>query len=141
MTRPAACSAFGKPRRHETGGKDRRVPPAPESRSPPQWGAGHPSIGCGHHHDPRHHASVLVLEDVAVIDELAELRERDVEDLRGRCAMTAAPLRDGADAVLVGEDLIRNGGSFRTPASDRNRSTTARFQTITASCMPLFEFM
>jgi hypothetical protein len=55
--------------------------------------------------------------------------------------MTAAPLRDGADAVLVGEDLIRNGGSFRIPASDRNRSTTARFQPITASCTPLFEFM
>src|SRR5258707_12051669 len=59
------------------------------------------SVGRRHHDDPRHHAPVLVLEDVAVIDEFPELRERDVEDLRRRRALVCAPLRDSADPVLV----------------------------------------
>src|SRR5262249_24543197 len=42
------------------------------------------SLWSGHHLDTRHHAPVLVPEDVAVIDELAELRELDVEHLRIR---------------------------------------------------------
>ena len=39
-------------------------------------------MGRRHHLDLRHHASVLVFENVAVIDELAELRERNVHDDR-----------------------------------------------------------
>ena len=45
-----------------------------------------------------------------MVDEFPELRERDVEDLRGLLAMAAAPLRDGADAVLVVGDPSRDGG-------------------------------
>ena len=30
----------------------------------------------------RHHSSILVLQDVAVVDELAELRERDAQEFR-----------------------------------------------------------
>src|SRR6266849_5117359 len=41
------------------------------------------------------------------------LGERDVEDLRVGLAMAAAPLLDGADAVLVVEDLIRDAGIGR----------------------------
>src|SRR5882672_6462840 len=74
------------------------------------------SVGRRHDDDPRHHAPVLVLEDVAVVDEFPELGERDVEDLRGRLAMAAAPLRDGADAVLVVQDLIRDAGIRRRHA-------------------------
>jgi hypothetical protein len=54
-----------------------------------------------------------VFEDVAVVDEFAEFGERDVEDLGGRDTMAAAPLRDGADAVLVIGDLICDGGIGR----------------------------
>src|SRR5215467_5316815 len=64
----------------------------------------------GHHLDPRHHAPVLVLEDMAVVDKFPELRERDVEDLSGRLTTTTAPLSDGADIVLVVGDIIRDSG-------------------------------
>src|SRR5258708_2602896 len=67
------------------------------------------SIGRRHDHDPRHHTSVLVLEDVAVIDELAQLGERDLLDDRRRGASAVAPLGNGANAVLVVADLIRDG--------------------------------
>ena len=43
-----------------------------------------------------------------MVDEFPELRERDVEGRRGRYAMAAAPLRDGADAVLVVRYLVRD---------------------------------
>src|SRR5262245_40982457 len=62
-----------------------------------------------HHLDPSHHAPILMLADVTVVDELAELRERDAQHDRRRLAMAAAPLRNGADAVLVVVDLIRDG--------------------------------
>src|SRR5580693_10400545 len=68
------------------------------------------SIGGRHHLDPRHHATVLVLEDVAVVDEFSKLGERDVENLRVRVAMAVAPLRYRADAVLVVEDLVLDAG-------------------------------
>ena len=38
-----------------------------------------------------------MFENVAVIDKLAELRERDIEDDRGRGTLAAAPLIDGAN--------------------------------------------
>jgi hypothetical protein len=41
-----------------------------------------------------------------MVDELADLRERYVENARRRLAMAAAPLRNGADAVLIVEDPI-----------------------------------
>src|SRR5262249_37190099 len=66
------------------------------------------SVGRRHALDSRHHAPVLVLQDVAVVDEFAELREWDVEHDRWRLATAAAPLRDRADAVLVVVDLIRD---------------------------------
>src|SRR5262249_29300293 len=63
------------------------------------------SLWSGHHLDTRHHAPVLVLEDVAVIDELTELRELDVEHLRVRRAPAFAPVVDGANPVLIVVDL------------------------------------
>ena len=50
-----------------------------------------------------------MFEDVAVVDEFPELGERDVEGCRGRHAMAGAPLRDGADAVLVIRYMVRDG--------------------------------
>src|SRR5215510_5793140 len=66
-------------------------------------------VGRWHNHDPGHHAPVLVLEDVAVIDELAELAERYLLNDRGRDAMALAPLRRQADAVLIVVDLVGDG--------------------------------
>ena len=51
-----------------------------------------------------------MFENVTVIDKLAELRERDVEDDWGRDTLASAPLLDGADAVLGLHDLVRNSG-------------------------------
>lgn len=61
-------------------------------------------------HDPnlRHHAPVLMFENMAVIDEIAELAERNVEHDRRRGAVAAPPLLDGADAALVVHHLIAN---------------------------------
>ncbi len=49
----------------------------------------------------RHHATVLVGEDMAVVDELAELRERVLNEERRRSTVAAAPLRNRAIAVLI----------------------------------------
>jgi len=67
------------------------------------------SIGVRHHVDLRHHVSILVLEDIAVVDELAEFGEGDIHHDRRRSTLPAAPLVDGADAVLIVEDVVRDG--------------------------------
>ena len=54
--------------------------------------------------DLRHHAPVLVFEDMAMVDEFAELSERDVEHHRRRGAVPIVPLVDGANPVLWAVD-------------------------------------
>ena len=46
-----------------------------------------------------------MLEDVTVVDELADLRERNIDDHRLRRALAAPPLLDAADAALGVHDL------------------------------------
>lgn len=50
--------------------------------------------------DLGHHATVLVLEDMAVKDKIANLRKRYIEHDRCRCALTRTPLIDCASAIL-----------------------------------------
>ena len=47
------------------------------------------------HADAGHHPAVLVFEDVAVVDEVARDRERDVDHLRVGLAGARVPGRDG----------------------------------------------
>jgi hypothetical protein len=59
-----------------------------------------------HHSDLSHHARILVSEDVAVVDELAELGERNVYDDGRRGTLAIAPLIDRADSVLLLHDTL-----------------------------------
>ena len=55
-----------------------------------------------------------------MINELAELRERDIDDDRRRSALAVAPLIDGADAVLAVIDVrdVRCGYTKRQVVLD-----------------------
>src|SRR3981081_4371726 len=59
-----------------------------------------PADGRRHHLDLRHHAPVLMLENMAMVDELSELGERNIDHQRLRGALPIAPLVDGANPVL-----------------------------------------
>ena len=72
------------------------------------------------HANPRHHATVLMFENMAMIDEIASYRERDVNYSWVGLAGTVAPVSNaGAGAIGVderyaihentlGEDLARH---------------------------------
>ena len=61
------------------------------------------------HLDLRHHPSVLMLEDVAVVDELTKIRECDIDLERRRSTVAASPLIDRTDTALVVHHLIQDG--------------------------------
>src|SRR4051794_7252720 len=69
----------------------------------------------GAHPDFRHHATVLVLKNMAVIHELTGLRERDLKHDRPRAALAGTPLCDRAITVLAIFDVrdIRDSKRYR----------------------------
>jgi len=95
-------------------------------------GAGTPSrrrqarfSGRRHHHDPRHHAPVLVFEDVAVVTNSPSCVNGMSKTFAADTQWPLRPLRDGADAVLIIGHLVRDGGVGRRHAQ-RELSCTTR---------------
>src|SRR4051794_40754216 len=63
------------------------------------------SVRRRHHTDLRHHAPILVFENMTVVDELTELGERNVYYGGSRRTLALAPLIGCANAVLPFHDV------------------------------------
>src|ERR1700730_4418968 len=82
--------------------------------------------GRGHHLDLRHHAPVLMLEDVAVEYEFAQLGEWNVDDHWRRGTLAVVPLIDRAVTVLVRRDSRDIGLHDRQRLRDLHERRTGR---------------